>query len=114
MARSPEAECRDWVRDLNDAFRRSFSGGRVVVTAGIAALPEASRAAILAAVRRFDGFDADNDPYSEHDFGAVEAGGLRCFWKIDTYDRDLRFASPDPADSTITKWVLTIMLAEEY
>lgn len=99
---------------LNDALRRTGRGGRVVMTAGVAALPETTRAAILAAVRGFAAFGSDNDPHGEHDFGAVEVGGVRCFWKIDCYDRDLRFGSPDPADPAVTVRVLTVMLAEEY
>lgn len=114
MAASHPAKCPHAVRDLNDTFRRSFTGGRVVVTAGMAALPEATRTALLAAVRGFEAFDADNDPHGEHDFGAVAVGDARCFWKIDAYDRDLRCASPDPADPTVTIRVLTAMLAEEY
>lgn len=99
---------------FNDGFRRRFAGGRVMMSAGLAALPEPNRAAILAAVQGFDAFDADNDPHGEHDFGAVAVGGCRCFWKIDAYDRGLRSASPDPADPAVTVRVLTIMLAEEY
>lgn len=99
---------------LNDAFRRSLAGGRVTVSAGIAALPEPTRAAILAAVQGFDAFDAGNDPHGEHDFGAVTVGDQRCLWKIDAYDRALRSASQDPADPAVTVRVLTVMLAEEY
>lgn len=102
------------VRALNDAFRRSFTGGRVVVTARVAALPDNTRTAVFAAVRVFDHFDADDDPHGEYDFGAVTVGGQRCFWKIDYYNRSLTAASPDPADPTVTTRVLTIMLAEEY
>ena len=105
---------RTCVRDRNDAFRRTFTGGRVMVTAGVAALPDRTRIAVLAAVRAFDRFDASNDPYHEHDFGAVAVEGVRVFWKIDAYDRELRFVSPDPADPTVTVRVLTIMLADEY
>ncbi|ARO57151.1 hypothetical protein B2G69_25305 [Methylorubrum zatmanii] len=62
------------VRDINDAFRRSFTGGQVTLTAGVAALPEATRAVLLAAVRYFDAFHAANDPHSEHDFSGAEGG----------------------------------------
>ena len=108
----PENAAANW--RLNDAFRQSFTGGRVMLTAGVGALPDPIRAAVLAAVRAFDRFDADNDPYGEHDFGAVTVGGHRVFWKIDAYDRALRLASPDPADPAVTVRVLTVMLAEEY
>ena len=99
---------------LNDAFRRTFLSGHVVETPGVLALPEIERIALLSAVRRFDAFDTGNDPHGEHDFGVVEVGGRRCFWKIDAYDRDLRGHSPDPAYPAVTTRVLTLMLAEEY
>ena len=65
-------------------------------------------------MRRFDSFDPDNDPHGEHDFGEVEVGGLRFFWKIDAYDRALLGGSPDPANPAVTTRVLTIMRADEY
>ena len=102
------------VRALNDALRRSFIGGQVVETPGVVALPEAERVALLFAVRRFDQFDAGNDPHGEHDFGAVEVGAARYFWKIDAYDQALAGHSPDPADPGVTTRVLTIMRADEY
>ena len=83
-------------------------------TPGVAALGEADRIALLLAVRRFDRFDADNDPHEEHDFGSLEIGGCRCFWKIDTYDTALVGHSPNPADPSVTVRVLTIMRADEY
>ena len=102
------------MRTLNDAFRRSFVGGQVVETPGVVELPEADRIALLLAVRRFSTFDPDNDPHGEHDFGVVEVGGERFFWKIDAYDRALLGGSPDPADPAVTTRVLTIMRADEY
>ncbi|TXM96838.1 DUF3768 domain-containing protein, partial [Methylobacterium sp. WL64] len=69
---------------------------------------------ILDAVAAHDRFDADDDPHGENDFGAVEAAGERVFFKIDYFDRTGRSASPDPADSSVTRRVLTVMLAREY
>ena len=69
---------------------------------------------ILARIRAFDDFDEDNDPHGEHDFGLIEDGDVRCFWKIDYYDSDMELMSPDPADASVTTRVLTVMLAEEY
>jgi Protein of unknown function (DUF3768) len=105
---------RDRIRALNDAFRRSFAGGTVVVTVGFGSLSPDWRDSILARIRAFDNFNEDNDPHGEHDFGLIEDGDVRCFWKIDYYDTDMELMSPDPADAAVTTRVLTVMLAEEY
>jgi hypothetical protein len=99
---------------LNDAFRRTLAGGKVMMTSGIAALPDTEQAVIIAAVREFEGFEPANDHYAEHDFGALTVSGRRVFWKIDYYDRTLSYGSDDPSDPVQTTRVLTIMLAEEY
>ena len=105
----------DRIRQLNDAFRRTFVGGAVMVTQGVEAMPLDQRRSILQKVRSFDAFSQDNDPHQEHDFGSIDEAGVRCFWKIDYYDRKTEFGSPDPADPTVTTRVLTIiMLADEY
>ena len=97
---------------LNDAFRSSFMGGRLLVTPGIADRADAN--AILEKVRSFNQFSEDNDPYGEHDFGALDWDAQKVFWKIDYYDADLSGGSPDPSDPAVTTRVLTVMLAEEY
>jgi hypothetical protein len=102
------------VRLLNDAARWHLTDGKVVLTRGIVALPEQDVAVILDRVRTFEDFKPDNDPWCEHDFGAFEHNGQHIFWKIDYYDREERYGSPDPADPTVTKRVLTVMLAGEY
>jgi hypothetical protein len=84
------------------------------MSAGVTALPDMVKAAAMLAVTTFSEFDADNDPYAEHDFGAFELCQRRFFWKIDYYDPSLEAGSEDPADPAKTLRVLTLMLAEEY
>lgn len=121
----------DTIRRLNDAARQ-FPGTASIanVTIGIHALPDADRLAALAAIVENTNFDCDNDPYGEHDFGAVyqlpgshwtqhrpndePAISQTVFWKIDYYDPSLTFGSEAPWDEQQTKRVLTIMLASEY
>ncbi|ACS38036.1 DUF3768 domain-containing protein [Methylorubrum extorquens] len=101
----------DRVRALNDILRHTLSGGTLVLTAGVITLGRERQQVILDAVAAFDRFDSDNDP---HDFGAVEVAGKRVLWKIDYHDHSGRYASPDLADTSVTRRVLTVMLAEEY
>ncbi len=102
------------IRDKNDVFRKSFSGGRVLLTPGVTNLSADHQQAVISAVRAFDDFSPDNDPYGEHDFGAVPLEDAVFFWKIDYYDLDLQFGSSDPADDDVTCRVLTVMRADEY
>jgi hypothetical protein len=102
------------IRELNDALRRSFTGGKVVMTDAVAALSETDLAQLLKRVRSFDDFNGDNDPHGEHDFGSVELAGQTYFFKVDYYAPDMDGGSEDPADPTKTTRVLTIMRADEY
>lgn len=102
------------IRELNDRLRTTLTGGRVMKTAGIDALPNNVQAMILDKVRTFSDFNEDNDPRGEHDYGSFDAAGDRVLWKIDYYDERLEGHSEDPADPEKTRRVLTIMLAEEY
>lgn len=99
---------------LNDRFRQTFLGGKVMITSGVNELPDDTRAGLFAAVQSLDNFEPGNDPYGEHDFGKVVIGGQDFFWKIDYYDHTLNSGSQNPADPSITTRVLTIMLASEY
>lgn len=102
------------IHELNDQLRRNLMGGTLVMTAGVIALGAEAQRTILAAISDFAQFDQANDPYGEHDFGAVEVGGERLFFKIDDYNQSLTAHSPDPSDPAVTARVLTIMLASEY
>jgi hypothetical protein len=102
------------IRALNDAFRKSMSGGRVMMTAGVDALPSDVKAMVIRRVATFADFSADNDPHGEHDFGNFMLAGRKFYFKIDYYDAAMEFGSEDPADPSKTTRVLTIMLASEY
>ncbi len=102
------------IKTLNDIFRRTFSGGRVMLSQGIHYKSTADKAEIIGLVKKFDNFTTANDPYNEHDFGSFEYNGNKIFWKIDYYDLDFRYMSPNPADPKVTNRVMTIMLADEY
>lgn len=127
----PTLEQIDTIRRLNDAARtRAGVASLANVTMGFQALPALDRLAALVAITRFTKFDGGNDPYREHDFGAVYklASGewtenrpddaktiaQTVFWKIDYYDPSLTYGSDAPWDEEHTKRVLTIMLASEY
>ena len=102
------------IKVLNDNFRSTFVGGRVLITAGVAELPVDTKARLLLAIQSFANFNNENDPYGEHDFGSIELEGEKYFWKIDTCDRECRYGSEDPSDPSKTMRVLTIMRADEY
>lgn len=109
------AEPRQAIRELNDRFRREGRGnGTVVVTPGVRERGQEFLARAFQNVRDFDRFSEDNDPWGEHDYGAVEIDDEKVFWKIDYYDPTLTQGSENPANDAVTHRVLTIMLASEY
>jgi hypothetical protein len=114
MAQVPASDAARRVRVLNDNFRATFTGGRILMTAGVNALPLVTKARVLLAVQSFETFNEDNDPHHEHDFGSFEIGGETYFFKIDYYALAMDGGSEDPADPEKTARVLTIMRADEY
>jgi Protein of unknown function (DUF3768) len=113
---------------LNDLARKAMGVAcRAVATQGFRALPVTDQSRIRELIETFDAFTPDNDPHGERDFGAIYLAvdgrwtttrppnpRETVFWKIDCYDRELQWASEDPANPAITRRALTIMLAEEY
>ena len=98
----------------NDALRRERRGGHLMMTAAVATLPPENLTAAILAMRRFDDFTPENDPYGEHDFGAFEPARGRFFFKIDTYaDASLTYCAEDPLAPGVVR-VLTLMLASDY
>jgi len=99
---------------LNDQFRRSFKGGRVVVSPGVEALPKADLIAVLQKVKEFDGFIPAFDPSDERDFGVFEHNGERYLFQINYYTKDMAGRSTDPGDIDKTVRILNIKKALGY
>jgi hypothetical protein len=93
---------------LNDEFRRTTR--HILVTPGVEMFDDLT--ALIMAVRTFDDFTPENDPWGEHDMGALDWHDERVLWKIDYSDPDTGyFQDPQSPD---TNRVLTVMLGEEY
>jgi hypothetical protein len=110
------------IRALNDLLRQNaFSNlaaipGRfsVMVTEACCALSDQQLNELLEKVATFTAFEEGNDPYQEHDFGAIAHAGSMFYFKIDYYDLDLSAGSPNPADTACTVRVLTVLRADEW
>jgi phage terminase large subunit GpA-like protein len=113
ITKAPQDETTK-IRELNDQLRREFIGGQIYLTEGVAAISQTERRAVITALREYDDFSPDNDPYGEHDFGAFTVAKQKYFFKISYYDKSLEYGSPDPADPKVTTRVLTLMFASEY
>jgi hypothetical protein len=108
------ANTTDRIRMLNDELRQNILVAGAVMTPGIAALGQEAVQRLVKTIATFDDFCKANDPHGEHDFGSFEFDGTPVMFKIDYFDRDLQFHSPDPADPAVTERVITLMLSEEY
>lgn len=107
------------IQHLNDRLRQDLLQGSVghnivSISSGVASLGDSFVIAATQAVAEFNTFTEGNDPWKEHDFGAVSVGGEDLFWKINYYDLNLEYLSENPAVASKTKRVLTIMLTDEY
>ena len=115
-----EAAC---IAAQNDAFRRSILGltpvadapqGQFVMTRGVAALGPDSQLELTRRVAAFDAFNADSDPQGWHEMGVIDLDGTTVWFKIDLYDVDYIYGSPEPSDPAQTCRVLTLLLPSEY
>ena len=102
------------IKTINDIFRKSFIGGEVLLSSGIAAMSSEDKANIVSMVQNFNDFNEDNDPYGEHDFGSFDYKGEKILWKIDYYDLNNQYHSENPANPDITNRILTIMTVYEF
>ena len=87
IRRSTIAQLNDQVRKhvgLSSFHFHATNPHRVVMTAGISALPSEDQVATWKRIRAFDAVTADNDPHGDHDFGAIEHGGKRSIGRSTT------------------------------
>ena len=99
----------------NDLFRTTFTGfGRVVLTESVSESKDQQK--IITAVKRFNSFTPDNDPFGEKDCGIFKVNGEKFIWKIDYYENEkceYGFAFEEDKPDTAFR-ILTIMSASDY
>ncbi|CAH0497228.1 DUF3768 domain-containing protein [Novosphingobium sp. CECT 9465] len=115
----PKPKCIDVPRAeaiarLNDHLRKTGTGGSVMSTQNLRRVTGFDATVLAAALANYGGFDADNDPHGERDFGDLTLWGYDLIWKIDYYDKSLTYGSHDPANPNVTRRVLTVMLASDW
>ena len=113
-ASSAEAKRIGMIASLNDQLRTTGSGGNVMITQNLRRVTGFDSNVLADALGNDGGFGDGNDPYGERDFGTLTLWGYDLIWKIDYYDKALKFGSEDPADPSVTHRVLTVMLASDW
>ena len=103
------------IRFLNKRLKWTGEGGAFCMTASVNSLSIREVGAFWDKFRLEQVFNyEDGDPKNNHEFGTIKTEDHLFCWKINYYDLDVQHHSPDPADESITKRILTIMLASEY
>lgn len=111
---NPEGDrIRGTIAAQNDQFRTKGPLGEIagtfVITQAINAHGPAFVDACVRAVKAFDAFNEDADPFGTHEMGVIEVAGEKVWFRIDLYDTDYEWASPDPTDPEKTRRVMTIL-----
>ncbi|KAB6717130.1 DUF3768 domain-containing protein, partial [Roseobacter sp. TSBP12] len=84
------------------------------MTRGVAALGLDAQLELTLRVAVFEGFNADIDPQGWHEMGVIDLDGTTVWFKVDLYDVDYQYGSPEPSDPLQTRRVLTLLLPSEY
>ncbi|MGR3280076.1 DUF3768 domain-containing protein [Acaryochloris marina NIES-2412] len=110
-----EATQAPTIAQLNDRFRQGdHTLGQVYTTQLVKGLSSLEQQELFRLVRVFNDFNEDNDPWQEHDYGRIEFQGEQYLWKIDYFDKKLKYGSEDASNPKITTRVLTLMHSSEY
>jgi hypothetical protein len=97
---------------LNDQFRTTFRGGKVLPS--VSAMPDMVKAAALHKVATFTDFNEANNPHGENDFIKFELCNRSFIFVISYYDLTMEFGSYDPSDPSVTTRVGTLMSASDW
>jgi methyltransferase (TIGR00027 family) len=98
------------IRELNDALRQTFTGGRVLLSPGVLSLPVEANAEVLERVRSFTAFDPEDE--AEHAFGRFDFAGIAYCFELEC--SRTQNGSKEAVDAGKATRVLTIMRADEY
>lgn len=109
-AEVPRAEA---IARLNDQVRFG-NDGTVMVTQGVQSITGFDATELAELLANYDDFTHENDPHGERDFGLISYKGWDVIWKIDPYDKELKFGSDNPADPAVTTRIATLLLASEW
>jgi hypothetical protein len=97
--------------------RLSERSVKAIPTVFVGALGHAAtveKLAVYKAVREFAALPNGDRPCRANDFGTFTLNGQDYAWKIDYYDNSREFGSDNPADSSVTKRVLSIFYADDF
>jgi hypothetical protein len=99
------------IRELNDNFRNSFRGGKILLTQSVAELPDMVKAAALCKVATFKDF---NEANGENDFLKFELCNRSFVFIISYYDLKMEHGSPDPSDPNVAVRIGTLMQSHDW
>ena len=102
------------IRALKDDLRQHLIGGGAVITPGIAPLAEKPSTGLSKQSLGMMASVTATTRTENMTLGHSKPKGKRSFSRCDYYDKALAAHSPDPANSSVSERVITIMLAQEY
>ena len=104
----------DKIVALNDAFRRQFGPDDVILSRGVAALcPEADRGDLFTEIKHAIATQLD-DAFGERSCGFVSYRDIPIAWRIEYYNLAGDDDSADPADETVTRRMMTLIIADTF
>lgn len=105
------------IRELNTQFWRDpQKHGKLFFTSSAAAKGMLFQIKVLRALKAYDAWVPDHDPYGERDMCVLEVDGQKVWAKLVLYEKGTgyEYGAEDPGNAETTDRVATIMLPEDY